>query len=114
MTSRLGGQGRDRGGVTAEFAVALPAVALVLAACIGGLQAAAAQGRLQDAAALAARAAARGEDASLAAAAAPGAALTTWREGELVCATASGSANWAPGLPPLALAARSCALADGR
>lgn len=103
----------DQGSVTAELVVALPAVVLVLAACVGALQVAAAQVRLQDAAALGARAAARGDDPAVAARSAPGARIDVWREGELRCASASGTASWAPGLPSLTLVARSCALAEG-
>jgi len=102
----------EEGSATAELAVALPAVVLVLAACVGALQVAAAQVRLQDAASLAARAASRGGDPGSAGATTPGAALHVWREGALVCASASGEARWAPGLPPLVLAARSCALSS--
>lgn len=89
--------------------MALPAVILVLAACVGALQVAAAQARVQDAAALAARAAARGEDSHLAS---TSAATTLWREGPLVCASASAQARWAPGFPSIELTARSCALAE--
>lgn len=52
---------RDRGSVTAELAVALPAVGLVLAICVSGLRLASDQVRLQDAAGIAARALARGD-----------------------------------------------------
>ena len=45
---------RERGSVTAEFAIALPAVILVLACSLSGLQIAGQQLRLQDAAASAA------------------------------------------------------------
>lgn len=103
----------DDGSVTAEFAIALPAIVLVLASCVGALQLAAAQVRLQDAAALAARAAARGDDPGPAAAPAPGARLSVWRDGALVCAAARTTARWAPGLPPLELSAQSCALDGG-
>ncbi|MDO5052170.1 MAG: TadE family type IV pilus minor pilin, partial [Pseudoclavibacter sp.] len=52
--------GNESGTAAAEFAVTLPAVLLVLALCIGGVQASALHVRLQDAAADAARATARG------------------------------------------------------
>ncbi|HEY6797413.1 MAG TPA: TadE family type IV pilus minor pilin [Kineosporiaceae bacterium] len=52
---------RDAGSVTAEFAIALPAVMLVLALGLGSLQAALVQLRCVDAARAAARFAARGE-----------------------------------------------------
>ncbi|WIB13070.1 TadE family protein [Curtobacterium sp. MCPF17_052] len=54
--------GRDRGSVTVEFALALPVFAVVLAAAIAGVMAVDGQGRLQTAAAVAARALARGDD----------------------------------------------------
>ena len=47
--------------VTAEFAVVLPGVTLVLALCLGAVATGAAQVRLEDAARVAARAAARGD-----------------------------------------------------
>jgi len=85
----------DRGSVTAELAVALPAVGLVLATCVWGLGVAAEQVRLQDRAGLAARAAARGE---------PGGEGVLRRDGDLVCATLSETFGG------VALDARSCAL----
>ena len=97
----------DRGSATAELAVALPAVALVLAACMWGLQLAAAQVRLQDSVALAARALGRGESPP------GGVAATSWRDGELVCASASRPVGGMGLLPGITLAAASCALADG-
>ncbi|NII42086.1 Flp pilus assembly pilin Flp [Curtobacterium flaccumfaciens] len=54
----------ERGSVTVEFAVALPIVAVVLAAGIAGVVAVDLQGRLQTATAVAARAVARGDDAA--------------------------------------------------
>ncbi|MCP1502504.1 hypothetical protein J2Y89_001248 [Curtobacterium herbarum] len=56
------GPGRDRGSVTVEFALALPVVAVVLTVGIAGVLAVDGQGRLQTAAAVAARATARGDD----------------------------------------------------
>jgi hypothetical protein len=101
----------DRGSVTAEFAIALPALMVVLACCLAGLQVAGTQLRLQDAAAAAARSLARGEPASIAARLMPGAAVSRHSEGDLVCATLSAQAS---GLIPLALQATSCALGGGR
>jgi TadE-like protein len=54
--------GKSRGAVTAEFAVALPAVLLLLAMLLAGSAAGITQLRLQDAARAGARALARGED----------------------------------------------------
>ena len=108
---RLGG---ERGSVVAEFAVALPAVALVLMLGVGALGASARHVRLQDAAADAARLAGRGEAAervhAAVAAAVSGATVQTEIRGELVCVTASAAAS--PGFP-LALVATSCALSGG-
>ena len=103
---------RERGSVTAEFAVALPSVVLVLACCISGMAVAGQQLRLTDAAALAARALAReGDPVATAARLAPGAQVSTSAEGDLVCVRLSATAQ---GLLPLALTARSCALGGGR
>jgi hypothetical protein len=57
-------RGKTRGAVTAEFAVALPAVLLLLAMLLAGSAAGITQLRLQDAARAGARALARGEDSA--------------------------------------------------
>lgn len=105
--------GDDRGSVVAEFAVALPAVALVLLLGVGALGAGARHVRLQDAAADAARILARGEPESSAAdalaTAAPGVSISVDRRGDLVCVTATGSA----GVSGLTITATSCALDGG-
>ena len=93
----------DRGSVTAEFAAVIPAVMLVLAGCMVCLQLGSQQLRLQDAAAVTARALARGD-------AAPGyegAARATSQSGDLLCATLTLEAR-----PPLfvSLQAQSCAI----
>ncbi len=100
MRSVLAG---DRGSVTAEFAAVIPAVMLVLAGCLVCLQLGSQQLRLQDAAAVTARALARGD----AAPAYEGAARTTSQSGDLLCATLALAAQ-----PPLfvELRAQSCAL----
>lgn len=104
--------GDDRGSVVAEFAVALPAIALVLLLGVGTLGAGARQVRLQDAAADAARLAARGESPSRVteaiAAAVPGGAARIDSRGELICVTAT-----APGILDARLSATSCALGGG-
>lgn len=107
------GLGDDRGSVVAEFAVALPAVALVLLLGAGSLGACARQVRLQDAAADAARLIAR-DDAEARAwavvqSAVPGASAVAEHRGDLVCVIASASA----GVLPWALTATSCALDGG-
>jgi len=115
MTLRTG----ERGSVTAEFVAVLPAVVLVLAVCVSGLQVATAQLRLQDASADASRSLGRGDPPSVAAnrlaLAVPGATLAQSRRGDLVCAAASAHLPGAPGrLLGLRLRAESCALDGGR
>ena len=101
--------------MTAEFAVALPAIALVLAACLASVHLVAHQVRLTDAAADAARALARGESAAEADAIADrvsgGASLAVTEDGVFVCVTlrASGSGL----LAAIELQAESCAVAGG-
>jgi Flp pilus assembly protein TadG len=111
MTARrLGG---DHGSVVAEFAVAFPAIALVVLFGVGALAAGSKHVRLQDAAADAARTVSRGEPAGAAgrvvAAAVPGAAAAVDRQADLVCVTATAPS----GIIAVTLAARSCALAGG-
>ncbi|MFF2389750.1 TadE family type IV pilus minor pilin [Agromyces sp. NPDC058104] len=102
--------------MTAEFAVALPAIALVLAGCLASVQLAAQQVRLTDAAADAARALGRGETSAtaqtIATRVAGAAALEVSDEGEFVCArlTASGGGL----LAAVRLSAESCAVGGGR
>lgn len=108
----------DTGAAAAEFAVALPAVALVLAVCIGAIGVGSQQLRLQDAAADAARGLGRGESApavlSRASQAAPGSSLEQRRDGGLVCARLTAAARGPAALAGLQLAAESCALDGGR
>lgn len=90
----------------------MPAVVLVLAACLAGIHLATTQLRLQDASASAARSLARGEPHRLDAHV-PGASATTTRSGGLVCVTAMMTVPLAGGLiGSLDLAARSCAAAQ--
>ncbi len=83
----------ERGSVTAELAVAMPAVVLILAFCVGAVGVAAQQVRLQQAAAQAAREAGRQQP------------------GEIVCVTLTEPA--AAPLSVLTLSARSCAPGGG-
>ncbi|QOD93966.1 TadE family type IV pilus minor pilin [Chryseoglobus sp. 28M-23] len=103
----------DRGAATAEVAVALPAVALVLVACLGGLLAATELVRLQLAAADAARLLGRGESSALehVQRAVPGATVAASRSDGLVCVDAR-SAPRVLGVP-IAVSASSCALDGG-
>ena len=109
MRPRLGD---DRGSVVAEFAVALPAIVLVIAIGVGALAGSARQVRLQDAVADAARLSARGEPAQRvqdAVAASVGAvSVDISPRGDLVCVSAS-----APVLLGLRVSATGCALAGG-
>ncbi|PPL19399.1 TadE family type IV pilus minor pilin [Microterricola pindariensis] len=107
----------SRGSVTAEFAVVMPALFLVLALCLGAVSLLGQQLRLSDAAADAARAAGRGDDGArvlaLVARAVPGASLGLERRGEFVCAELSSDASFGPAGFGLRLTASSCALAGG-
>jgi hypothetical protein len=107
MPSRCRADRHDAGTVTAELAVAVPAVLLVLGACLGGLAAGTEQLRLQGAAAIAARSAARSDGDARAAAlgtlAGASAVRFTRTADGVVCAVASGEA-------PLPITARACAL----
>jgi hypothetical protein len=107
----------ERGSVTAEFAAALPAVLVVLACCLGGVQVVGQQVRMSDAAADVARLLARGDGAGpaagLLASVGPGTALSHDRQGEFVCARLSAPSAFAPfAAAGLTLDARSCALSS--
>ena len=103
----------DRGSVVAEFAVAFPAIALVVLFGVGALAAGSTHVLLQDAAADAARIVARGEPPASAVAvvkaAVPGAVAAVEQRGDLVCVTATASA----GIVGVTLSARACALSGG-
>jgi hypothetical protein len=99
--------------------VVIPAVVLVLALCLSGLQLSGTKLRLQQVAASAARSVARGETLGaagrLADELAPGATLSEEGEGSIVCVRASSPGSPARGLlGAVSLSARSCALAGGR
>lgn len=108
---------RDDGAAAAELAVALPAAIAVLGLCLGALTLGVTQLALADAAADAARALARGEDAGLAHARVaqvdPAATLRV-SEGELVCVTATAPARIAGHGLGVSLESRACALGEGR
>ena len=99
---------RQAGTVTAEFAVTVPAVLLVLAACLGGLRLGAERLRVVDAAAQVARSAARGDAGAEAAAGRIGATAAVRRAGDLVCADVRLAVPLL-GLP-VPVSASSCAL----
>jgi len=104
---------RESGTVTAEFAAVVPAVLLVLAFCLAGLQLSTLQLTVQDAAALTARSVARGGTFDMGALV-DGAATRIERRGNLVCATVT-----TPGTPltgimgVIRVSASSCAFAGG-
>ncbi|MER3388416.1 MAG: TadE family type IV pilus minor pilin [Microcella sp.] len=103
----------DRGAVTAEVAVALPVVALVLVACLGGLLAATELVRLQSAAAETARLLGRGEQLGqpYVQQAVPGATMAVTRRSGLVCVEARSTPR-VLGVP-IEISASSCALDGG-
>ena len=107
----------ERGSAVAEFAVALPAVLLVLATVLGGVQLGTLQLRLQDASADAARSLGRGDSgpalASRLARQAPSARWSVTRPAGLVCVHLAASAAPPAGLLGLPVAATSCALDEG-
>lgn len=108
-------RGDDGGSATAEFAVIVPAVVLLVALTAGSLSAVGRLVRLEHAVAQAARLAARGEPeraAEVVAAIADAHVDAVAAQGDLVCVTAS--ATPAAPLPLPDLSARSCALDGGR
>jgi hypothetical protein len=92
----------------------LPAIVLVLACCLSALQLAGRQLRLQDAAAGAARSAARGDGVEVASRLVPGAAAFRWQDGELECVRLTTTAPLLGALLPVELVAASCAPGGGR
>jgi hypothetical protein len=103
---------RERGSVTAELVVALPAVIVVLAACLGGVRVGMQAMLAQDAAAVAARSAARGDGEAVAAgragAVAAGVIVTFSRRDGLVCA--STALRGAASAVPISVSGFACAL----
>ncbi|MCY7325083.1 MAG: pilus assembly protein [Microbacteriaceae bacterium] len=113
----LGAVRGERGSVTTEFAVLMPAVLLLLGLGLSAAQVSSRQLQLQDAAADAARVIARGEGVPAAerhlATLVPGAVLRGQTTGDMLCVLLS-----APGAPrglfaAVRLEARSCALDGG-
>lgn len=109
----------DRGSATAEFAIVLPVVLLMLGVCLSAIGVAASAIRLQDATADAARIVARGEGegsaASRVTSEVAGARLGVTRSGDYVCVTTSATAKLGPlWFASVPIEARSCALDGGR
>ncbi|MFB2586890.1 TadE family type IV pilus minor pilin [Herbiconiux liukaitaii] len=102
--------------MSAEFAMVLPALALVLGVGVVAAQGGVVQVRLADAAADAARMIGRGEAGGAEARVAtahPGASMSVDREGPLVCVTASASPSLGGGLAvAIELSATGCAVDD--
>lgn len=120
--ARIGGPGpADEGMVTAEFAVVLPSLVFVVVAAIGGVVAVTDQLRCVDAAATAARLAARGEPLTTVRAvalhAAPhGATLQLTTTPTTVTATVVshiGGPGWFGRLPSITITQRSVAAREG-
>jgi hypothetical protein len=105
----------DRGSVTAEFAVALPGVVLLLGLLLGALSVGSLAVRVQDAAGLAARSIARGAGGSETQAAArslvPAMTLSRADRDGLVCVVAEARPDGM--LSFLSVRAESCALGEG-
>lgn len=102
--------------MTAEFAVALPSVVLVLALCLGAVNVIGQQIALGSLASSGARMLARGDDPAAVrarvASAAPGVSLSQTSDGAFVCVALARNARFGPvGLGALDLSARGCALA---
>jgi hypothetical protein len=113
----LDAPGDEHGFVTAEAAVTLPVLGLVLVACLAGAGVVHRELQIQDAARMAARSAARGDsdDVVLRAArqfAPSGATVRVWHDGELIRVEVVADAalpgpfgRWAPSVPLTATAA---------
>ncbi|GGK98714.1 hypothetical protein Sme01_59920 [Sphaerisporangium melleum] len=117
--NRRDGRCSESGSVTAETAVALPALALVLGAALWAVAAVAAQVQCVDAAWLAARAAARGEaleavDQAARRAAPAGAAVSVSRDVRLtrVAVSVLIRPSWAIGMPPISIQASATAATE--
>jgi Flp pilus assembly protein TadG len=104
----------DRGTVTAEVAIALPAVILVLVFALGALATLGAQVRLQGAVGSAARILGSGgtDAAAPVTSAVAGASVTEVRRGDVVCAI--GSASVGVWFVPVTIRATACSLDDAQ
>lgn len=107
----------ERGSISAEFAIVMPAVLMLLALCLGVLAAGTTRGRLWDVASQSARSFARGDPAESVSAQArtllPGVAVSLAGQDELVCATAVIPVAGVVGrFLPLRLEARVCTLRE--
>lgn len=107
----------ERGSAVAEFAVAMPAVLMVLAALLGGVEVVALQLRATDAAADAARSWGRGDSVGEVAARLarqiPGGRLSRSRHGDLVCATVTAVPRGPMARLGIRVSGSGCALSGG-
>jgi Flp pilus assembly protein TadG len=119
---RSGGRRGDDGTATAEMAVVLPALAIVLVFALWSVATVTAQLRCVDAALVTARALARGESSEMSLAAArasapAGARILVSRSGDLVVvevrATARLPGPWAKALPGVRLSGRAVTSVEG-
>lgn len=106
----------ERGSTTAEFALAFPAILGVVALLLGGVQVTALQVRAQDAAADAARGLGRRDATSAVearlAAQLPGASLSSWNQGDLICVRVEVAPAGPVAVLGLRAGASSCALRE--
>ncbi|WP_422761106.1 TadE family type IV pilus minor pilin [Mycetocola saprophilus] len=107
----------EEGSISAEFAIVMPAVLVLLALCLGVLAAGTTRSRLWDVAGQSARASARGDpEQSIMAQARellPGVAVKVDSQASLVCATADIPIGGVVGrMLPLRLEARVCTLPE--
>lgn len=107
----------EQGSISAEFALVMPAVLVLLALCLGVLAAGTTRGRLWDVAGQSARSFARGDPEESVAAQArtllPGVAVSLAGQENLVCATAGIPVSGVVGhFLPLQLEARVCTLRE--
>lgn len=102
---------REAGSVTAEFAIAVPAVLACVALCVAVVLGAAANAGLVASAAAAARLAARGDDPSAAGLPA-GAAVSLEPQGRTTCVRVTAPTSALSGLG-IRVSARACALDEG-
>lgn len=110
--------GDERGSAVAEFAIAMPAVLLVLGMMLGGVQVAGLRLQAQDAAADAARSWARGESSGVVAGRLarqlPGSGVSRGSRGDMVCATVRVQPRGPAARLGIAVSATACALSGGR
>ncbi|KZX21331.1 TadE family type IV pilus minor pilin [Rathayibacter tanaceti] len=108
-----GRSAQEEGSATAELALVLPAVVVVLALCLGSVASAAQYVRLVDAAADGARSASRGDDPRAPVDRVQGdASVSTVEQEGLVCVEVTAALRPIPAVS-LPVAVRSCALGGG-